>query len=313
MTTGPTDPLATSMRFQLDGNMILDGATAVGQWLPEQSRVDWSWASLGVDPGLTALAKAEAELWDHWADDEGDVAAQSAPTSDPARFSLEGWQKRYPYIRHALAEAGIQLTLRNRRVLDIGGSGKDAAYWLRDSPARIDQVEVSPRSQFLASLRLRGGQNPDTGAYIPTVYHTVPAENLPFDDSAFDFVFSRSTVHHCQRPKVFSEIDRVLKPGGVLILVEPRLSDPMHWAMRTSRRLLNRDRGTDNPLQTHEINYLENEIFARSAHRASYYFRSPMRLIGLKMDDSLSGPVSSAVAMQFAFAGQKADDNARRT
>lgn len=48
------------------------------------------------------------------------------------------------------------------------------------------------------------------------------AESLPFDDNAFDFIYSTNVLEHVQDPKkVLSESIRVLKPGGYLQFVIP--------------------------------------------------------------------------------------------
>jgi SAM-dependent methyltransferase len=49
---------------------------------------------------------------------------------------------------------------------------------------------------------------------------------LPFPDAMFDIVYSRSVWEHLTEPgRVMTEIRRVLKPGGVLILITPNKYD----------------------------------------------------------------------------------------
>jgi ubiquinone/menaquinone biosynthesis C-methylase UbiE len=49
-------------------------------------------------------------------------------------------------------------------------------------------------------------------------------EKIPFDDNYFDIVYTKSFVEHFYYPeKIFSEIFRVLKPGGKIITLTP------HW------------------------------------------------------------------------------------
>jgi SAM-dependent methyltransferase len=48
------------------------------------------------------------------------------------------------------------------------------------------------------------------------------ADSLPFDDESFDLVFSDNVLEHLERPeRVFSEIRRVLKPGGCFLAKTP--------------------------------------------------------------------------------------------
>ncbi|MDD4773865.1 MAG: class I SAM-dependent methyltransferase, partial [Eubacteriales bacterium] len=48
-----------------------------------------------------------------------------------------------------------------------------------------------------------------------------PAEDLAFEDGAFDAVITRLSFHHyAHTAKPFSEIDRVLKPGDRLVIID---------------------------------------------------------------------------------------------
>jgi ubiquinone/menaquinone biosynthesis C-methylase UbiE len=49
-------------------------------------------------------------------------------------------------------------------------------------------------------------------------------ERLPYGDNTFDYVYSKSLIEHFYYPeKIYREIFRVLKPGGVVITLTP------HW------------------------------------------------------------------------------------
>ncbi len=48
--------------------------------------------------------------------------------------------------------------------------------------------------------------------------HFSPAEKMPFDDNTFDTVVCRQGLQFVELDKVISEIYRVLKPGGVVVL-----------------------------------------------------------------------------------------------
>ncbi len=48
------------------------------------------------------------------------------------------------------------------------------------------------------------------------------SEKIPFEDSFFDVVFSKSLVEHFYYPeKIFTELKRILKPGGKIITMTP--------------------------------------------------------------------------------------------
>jgi len=54
---------------------------------------------------------------------------------------------------------------------------------------------------------------------------------LPFKDSFFDFVITYETIEHIGDTSLFvSELSRVLKPNGIMILTCPNiLWEPVHW------------------------------------------------------------------------------------
>jgi len=57
---------------------------------------------------------------------------------------------------------------------------------------------------------------------------------LPFRDESFDIVTAKHTLEHVRTPrKAFSEIARVLRPGGVALIVVP---DVRYWHMHATPR-----------------------------------------------------------------------------
>lgn len=60
---------------------------------------------------------------------------------------------------------------------------------------------------------------------------------LPFDDRSLDAIVALSMLHHVIRPEgAVAEFARVLKPGGVLVAVDPRKVTPIELAKRLMRR-----------------------------------------------------------------------------
>lgn len=295
-------PLANCPRFCLHGNMILNAGVEVGTWHPDQNRIEWSWDSLGVDSALIDMAQKEAALWDGWASGQKQETS-NLPREDKERFSIPGWLKRYPNIKGAFEGFGLSPNLCGMNVLDIGGSGKDMVYWLRDKPERVDQIEVSPKSQLLCQRRVQDVLQ--GSSETPIYYHTMPAEHLPFDDGVFDFVFSRSTLHHCERPRIFAEIVRVMKPGGILLFIEPYLSRPIYWLMVARRKILRKDRGTDNPLRRQEIKVLEESLSSDRMSAVAFYNRNLLShlFFGGRKEDW--NKTRRSMAMQISFLGKK--------
>jgi ubiquinone/menaquinone biosynthesis C-methylase UbiE len=104
------------------------------------------------------------------------------------------------------------------RVLDIGfGSGVDLLNIRRAVPQR--EVVLYGVDGYEPSVR-RGS---DLG--INAFHVDIESQRLPFDDQTFDLVVANQVVEHTKDVFwIFSEMSRVTKPGGGLILGVPNLA-----------------------------------------------------------------------------------------
>ena len=75
------------------------------------------------------------------------------------------------------------------------------------------------------------------------------AESLPFTDASFDAVISIGVLHHTPRTRVaIHEVWRVLRPGGLALVMLYRTGNPKWWAanaIRNVSRLADRVSGRD--------------------------------------------------------------------
>jgi ubiquinone/menaquinone biosynthesis C-methylase UbiE len=116
----------------------------------------------------------------------------------------------------------------NQRILDIA-TGTSAI------PKKILDLEVPGVyiiGQDITESMLRQGQkkiNPEyLGQKISLTCNDAMA--LPFTNESFDLVVSGLASHHMDIPQMLSEMKRVLKPGGVLSIIDVG-SSPI-WEMR---------------------------------------------------------------------------------
>lgn len=93
------------------------------------------------------------------------------------------------------------------RILDIGcGRGHLTQQLQRFAPATIgiDLNAHAVSNGVTAGLRI------------------MDAQRLAFDDASFDKIYSSHTIEHIpDLARAFAEMDRVLKPGGTMLLVYP--------------------------------------------------------------------------------------------
>jgi SAM-dependent methyltransferase len=101
---------------------------------------------------------------------------------------------------------------RGRRVLEVGcGMGTDLSRFGRGG-AKAFAVDLTPHHLLIARKRLENDA-------LPLRLSRADGESLPFRDGVFDVVYSFGVLHHTPAiASAVSEIHRVLKPGGRLIL-----------------------------------------------------------------------------------------------
>lgn len=129
------------------------------------------------------------------------------------------------FKRRALRASGFYSLVPDKKaqILDVGcGSGQLLIEWSRRGFSDLYGVEPDP----------------ELTRQIPATIHveTAPAQKLPFETGKFDVVFFYGVLHHIPRadwPLAFSEFDRVLKPGGLLFILEPGIAPVYHlmWAV----------------------------------------------------------------------------------
>jgi len=101
------------------------------------------------------------------------------------------------------------------QVLDCGCGRGYGARMLADTAEKVVAADLDIETVRLAS----------SGKYFDNItFQTGDATALDFEDNTFDAVTSFETVEHVNPVPFFKEMQRVLKPGGLLILSTPQNS-----------------------------------------------------------------------------------------
>jgi ubiquinone/menaquinone biosynthesis C-methylase UbiE len=130
------------------------------------------------------------------------------------------------------------------RLIDVG-SGSGWGSWLF-AQAGYDPwlVDFEPNSLWLGGLYEHERMGP--GKRI-----VGDATLLPFPDATFGIALVKEFAHHvADRDRLFAEVNRVLRPGGLLVLVEPT-----HSLWVTAQRLRGND--PDEGHSQHDITWSE--------------------------------------------------------
>ena len=105
------------------------------------------------------------------------------------------------------------------RVLDIGCGIGLIEQELEQKVAELCAMDMSEKSIEIAKARAR------TARFVHA-----DSDTLPFDDGSFDAVFTSCVIHHvppASREKFMSEMMRILRSGGVAIIIEHNPINPM--------------------------------------------------------------------------------------
>jgi ubiquinone/menaquinone biosynthesis C-methylase UbiE len=196
-----------------------------------------------VDP---ALHNREAVFHDTWASSTSldDVLVREcfeAPTALENRFIL--------------SKMG---DLKGKKILDVGaGLGESSVYFALQG-AHVTTSDISPLMVDKV-LKLAAKFNVELQGIVST------AETLNVPENHFDFVYIANTIHHVHdRPKLFFQLRRALKPGGVFFSYDPLAYNP---AINLYRRMATEVRTPDeSPLTKADIE-LAKSYFPDLQHR----------------------------------------------
>lgn len=100
----------------------------------------------------------------------------------------------------------------------------------------------------------------DKGLSQAVKFYVMDAENMSFDDNSFDIIYCSGVIHHLEISSAYSELARVLKPSGKIIMNEPLIYNPVIHYYRKKTPYLRTDWEVDHILRKRDIE-LAKEYF----------------------------------------------------
>jgi glycosyltransferase involved in cell wall biosynthesis/ubiquinone/menaquinone biosynthesis C-methylase UbiE len=154
--------------------------------------------------------------------------------AEPANLHTVEWFKEIEAHRYQQYAPWMPETMEfafhgGKKLLEVGaGLGTDLAQFALNG---ADVTDIDLSAGHLERARENFSLRGLTGRFIHQ-----DAEQLPFDDAAFDVVYSNGVIHHTPNTaSLVGEIYRVLKPGGRVIVMVYAENSLHYWGQQVFR------------------------------------------------------------------------------
>jgi ubiquinone/menaquinone biosynthesis C-methylase UbiE len=180
------------------------------------------------------------------------------------------------YAIHRSSELAYQ------RLIHVGADGADvleygcgrgsAAFDLATHGARVTGIDISDVAIDISSRR-----GAELGLADRLAFVVMDAEQLDFPDASFDLVCGSAILHHLDLERAYTEIARVLRPGGRGVFIEALGHNPLINLYR--RRTPELRTVDEHPLRVDEIE-LAKRYF--SSTRVEYFHLTSLAALPLR-------------------------------
>ena len=137
-------------------------------------------------------------------------------------------------IRRHLAAVEMPLAdLAGKHVLEIGPGGGGHSCLFKKYGAKVVVADITPERAASATRKLSMMSGPSS------IGLNADGENLPFQENAFDIVYSNGVLHHSENTdQCIDEVFRVLKPGGKAVIMLYSRHSATFWLNIAPRALV---------------------------------------------------------------------------
>lgn len=186
-----------------------------------------------------------------------EIQARYFEEADSLKYSH---QTRHPYFMKTERALLDVIELRDgQRFLEVGCGEGGNLFFLNPSKAKLFGIDLFPQKLWFAQRELPTCKLVCCGV-----------ERLPFRDAAFDVVLCRDVLHHLSdREAALRELQRVCRPGGQIVVIEPNGRNPV---VRLQTWLIKAERG----IRWNSPESLENLLFNVFGSKPLLRMRQPL-------------------------------------
>lgn len=186
--------------------------------------------------------------------------------------------------------------IAGKSLLEYGCGTGSSAFDAAAAGGHATGIDISP-----VAIEMGAREAAKRGVSDRATFAVMNAEALEFGDASFDRICGSGILHHLDIVKAYSEIARVLRPGGYAIFLEPLGHNPLiNWYRRRTPEMRTED---EHPLLKGDLalarQYFSNvrcryfHLFALAAvplHRSALF--KPAAAVGEWVDKLLLAPFS---------------------
>jgi ubiquinone/menaquinone biosynthesis C-methylase UbiE len=214
------------------------------------------------------------------------VSSQTLERAANMPTNLWTWMRRKVHNFRASSGVNEQIyalhrewmsNLKDARVLDLGCfTGNELSLWIAENCADYIGIDLSEQAIGVLNAKLQERGLIHAHAYTQDVL----ANSYP--DNYFDHVYAYSVLHHFKDMTiVLQELYRIVKPGGVIISVDPMMTEPMNRLTRKLYRPLQTDSDWEWPFTRTTFRLIQKyfEIAEMQGFMGMVKLAFPLRLI----------------------------------
>lgn len=156
------------------------------------------------------------------------------------------------YHRYAIATTLV----KNKKVLDIASGEGYGSFFISQFAESVEGVDISHEAVTYAQQKYQSDN---------LSFSQGSATDLAFPDHSFDVVISFETVEHlAEQEQMMSELRRVLKPEGCLIISSP------------NRPIYSEESGEHNEFHVKELDFNEFDLLLKTQFSSIQYYGQRM-------------------------------------